>query len=168
MAWTASCTNWTAGAMQQEFLANFMGKIDAKGRILVPSSFRAALGDEKTVHCMYSVAGDRAIDVFPAAHLKEKTEAFKAKYGVNSREYRQFQTVFKGGLFPITIDSDGRTILPDQLLRKAQINEHAVFVGSGDYFQIWEPGVFEAYQEQAIHGTQEAMFGPVTRNGRSD
>lgn len=151
----------------QEFLANFRGKIDAKGRVSVPASFRSVLGEEKTIHCMYSVAGDRAIDVFPAAHLKEKTEAFKAQYGVNSREYRQFQTVFKGGLFPISIDGDGRIILPEQLLRKAQITDQALFVGAGDYFQIWEPGVFEAYQEQAIKGTQEAMFGPV-RDGRSD
>ena len=154
--------------MSQEFLANFLGKIDAKGRVSVPAGFRSVLGDEKTIHCMYSVAGDRAIDVFPAAHLKEKTEAFKAQHGVNSREYRHFQTVFKGGLFPISIDGDGRIILPEQLLRKSQITDHVLFVGAGDYFQIWEPGVFEAYQEQAVRSMQDAMFGPVQRNGRSD
>ena len=154
--------------MQQEFLANFINKIDAKGRVMVPASFRAILGEEKTINCMYSPAGDRAIDVLPAAHLKEKTDAFKSRFDVNSRQYRQFQTVFKSGLFPVTIDGDGRIVLPEQLLRKAQITDHVVFAGAGDFFQIWEPGIFEAYQEQALNGTQEAMFGPLSRDGRSD
>lgn len=154
--------------MQQEFLANFNNRIDAKGRVMVPAGFRAVLGEEKTIHCMYSAAGDRAIDVLPAAHLKEKSDAFKQQYGINSREYRQFQTVFKSGLFPVSIDGDGRIILPEQLLRKAQITDHVVFAGAGDFFQIWEPGIFEAYQEQALNRTQEAMFGPVSHNGRSD
>ena len=154
--------------MQQEFLANFVNKIDAKGRVMVPAGFRAILADEKTINCMYSAAGDRAIDVYPAAHLEEKTEAFKQQYGVNSKQFRQFSTVFKSLLFPVTIDGDGRIVLPEQLLRKAQITDHAVFAGAGPYFQIWEPGNFEAYQQQAMRDVQEAMFGPLSQNGRSD
>lgn len=153
--------------MQEEFLANYVNRIDAKGRVMVPAGFRAILGEEKTINCMYSAAGDRAIDVLPAAHLRERTEAFKAQYGINSKQYRQFQTVFKSGLFPVTIDGDGRIVLPEQLLRKAQITDRVVFAGAGDYFQIWEPGIFEAYQEQALAGTQDAMFGPL-KNGRSE
>ena len=154
--------------MQQEFLANYSGKIDAKGRVVVPAGFRAILGDERTIHCMYSPAGDRSIDAMTEAHLREKTEAFKAKYGVNSKEYRQFSTVFKSLLFPVTIDGDGRISLPEQLLRKAQISDHLVFAGAGEFFQIWEPGNFEAHQEQALRDTQEALYGPVLRDGRGD
>ncbi len=45
----------------------------------------------------------------------------------------------------LTIDQDGRTILPDRLREHAGITTHITFVGLGEKFQMWEPKRFEAH-----------------------
>ena len=140
-----------------DFFASYNNKIDAKGRVSVPAAFRTELGDEKTIYCIASLA-DPAIDIYTRAHIKELTNDFKAKHGVNSMEFRRFQSVMSGDLFPVTIDGDGRIILPEDLRAFARIGEQAVFVGAGAYFQIWEPETRRAYREEARNLTRRVLY----------
>jgi MraZ protein len=45
----------------------------------------------------------------------------------------------------LSIDQDGRTILPEHLREHAGITTHITFVGLGDKFQMWEPKRFETH-----------------------
>ncbi|MBM3628474.1 MAG: division/cell wall cluster transcriptional repressor MraZ, partial [Alphaproteobacteria bacterium] len=42
----------------------------------------------------------------------------------------------------------GRAVLPRALLDYAALDGTALFAGRGSYFEIWEPGAFEAHQQQ--------------------
>ena len=148
----------------RNFRANFLNKIDTKGRVSVPASFRTVLGEDKTIYCMPSLA-DPAIDVYTQERLDEMTEKFERDHDPMSLEYRQFQMVMNGDVFPISIDGDGRIILPEDLRAYARITVEASFVGAGPYFQIWEPSTHKAYREDARRALQ-AKFG--IQNGRMD
>ncbi len=54
-------------------------------------------------------------------------------------------TALLGGSFQLSIDADGRVILPESLLKKAKIKGTVVFVGKGPTFEIWQPEKFEEY-----------------------
>ena len=49
----------------------------------------------------------------------------------------------------LTIDQDGRTILPERLREHAGITGQITFVGLGEKFQLWEPKRFEAHLAEA-------------------
>ena len=66
-----------------------------------------------------------------------------------SEERDAFATAVLGGSVQLSIDGDGRVILPENLLKKAKIKDLAVFVGKGSTFEIWEPKRFEEYMDQA-------------------
>lgn len=66
-----------------------------------------------------------------------------------SEEREAFATAILGGAIQLSIDSDGRVILPESLLKKSAIKNLAVFVGKGSTFEIWEPSKFENYMAKA-------------------
>ena len=55
-------------------------------------------------------------------------------------------------------DSDGRVILPKNLMEIAGITDKAVFVGKGQTFEVWEPKRFEEYLKKAKEQIKNTPF----------
>jgi len=139
------------------FRANFLNRIDQKGRISVPASFRAILGeDNKTIYCMASLAFP-AIEVYTQDRLDAMNERFEREHDPMSLEYRRYHMVMDGDVWPVVIDGDGRIIIPEPLRAHAGIVDQATFVGSGPHFQIWEPATHQAEREKARRAIQVQM-----------
>lgn len=66
-----------------------------------------------------------------------------------SQDRDALATALLGGSFQLSIDADGRVILPETLLKKAKIKNTAVFVGKGPTFEIWNPEKFEEYMSKS-------------------
>lgn len=66
-----------------------------------------------------------------------------------SQDRHSLAAALLGGSVQLTIDTDGRIILPDQLLKKAKIKDSAIFVGKGAIFEIWEPKRFEEHMSKS-------------------
>lgn len=66
-----------------------------------------------------------------------------------SQDRDALATALLGGSSQLSIDADGRVILPENLLKKAKIKNTAVFVGKGTTFEIWQPEKFEEYMIKA-------------------
>src|SRR3989338_995522 len=49
----------------------------------------------------------------------------------------------------LSIDGDGRVIMPENLLKKVKIKNDLIFVGKGSTFEIWEPKKFNEYMLKA-------------------
>jgi MraZ protein len=130
----------------------------------VPAGFRAELGDEKTIYCIASLA-DPAIDVYTKPYLDELAREFRGDHRLMSVEFRQFQMVMSGDVFPIVIDGDGRIIIPEDLRAYARITDQAVFAGAGPFFQVWEPSTYQAYRAEARRAMQSRLG---IENGRMD
>src|SRR5262249_32105686 len=66
-----------------------------------------------------------------------------------SDERDDLATALFGTSEVLSIDQDGRTILPERLREHAGITTHITFVGLGEKFQMWEPGRFETHWREA-------------------
>ena len=66
-----------------------------------------------------------------------------------SEERDAFATSILGGSIQLSFDGDGRVLLPEQLITVAKLEDKATFVGKGKTFEIWNPGIFEAYAQNA-------------------
>jgi MraZ protein len=61
-----------------------------------------------------------------------------------SEEYENLTQLFADAV-PLTIDGDGRVILPEKLKEHAQIGDDVAFVGLGSMFQLWDPARYEEH-----------------------
>lgn len=131
------------------FLSTFQNKIDKKGRVSVPATFRAALSKHEAVegfsgiiayasfinHCV------EACDIGRIRKLSERIEALDPF----SEERDAFATTILGGSVQLPFDGEGRVMLTEPLIEVAGLGDMALFVGKGETFEIWEPKSFTEY-----------------------
>ena len=131
------------------FLSTFTNKVDAKGRVSVPAQFRASLvNDNYSTMVVYESFINQCIEGCDIERIKKISESID-NLEPFSEERDAFATAVLGGSVQLSIDGDGRVILPENLLKTAKIKDNAVFVGKGSTFEIWEPKSFDIYLEKA-------------------
>jgi MraZ protein len=137
------------------FLSKFKNKIDVKGRVSIPASFRnILLKDISQKMFCYPSLDAQAIDA-GGQSLSNEIYALMDNLDPYSDERDYLSTALFGLSEELKIDNDGRVILSDALIDHAQIKDEVTFVGLGEKFQIWEPLRFESYLQQAQKKVKE-------------
>lgn len=137
------------------FLSTFINKIDAKGRISLPAQFRNALNNQDfSSIVVYESFINNCIEGCDIERIKKLSESID-NLDPFSEERDAFATTILGSAIQLTIDVDGRIILPENLINKTQINKQALFVGKGPTFEIWNPEKFTIYFENAKKNAKE-------------
>ncbi|MEQ8398259.1 division/cell wall cluster transcriptional repressor MraZ [Thalassobaculum sp.] len=149
------------------FLSTFANKIDKKGRVSVPATFRAALEQEKSTglilypsfkHPCIEGCGDERIE-----QIAESIDALDAF----SEEAENLQTILADSI-RLTVDGDGRVMMPKELIEFAEIDDTVVFVGQGKGFQIWKPATYETYRaEKRARARQSGATLRIVKNDDS-
>lgn len=132
-----------------EFVSSFTNKIDAKGRVSVPASFRAVLAKEQSDEIFCHPALDSAALDAGGPRLVKHIRGLLEDLAPYSDEKDQLATALFGESEYLKIDSDGRIVLPQRLRDVAGFKGQVTFVGLGDKFQMWEPEQFEEARNAA-------------------
>jgi len=134
------------------FVANVTLRLDAKGRVSIPASFRSVLTRDgfDGLYC-YPALASPAIDAGGNALMAE-IEALIERYAPFSDEREKLSLSLYGTSETLKIDGEGRVVLSESLKQHAGIKDAAAFVGLGHKFQIWEP---ERFRRELAEATQK-------------
>ena len=131
------------------FLSTYENKLDKKGRVSVPSSFRSYLSNlgYNGIIC-YPSFNHQSIEAWPQERIEKISSAIDT---LNPFEDKRdfFATSILSESISLQFDSEGRISLTSKLLKHAKIKNSMVFVGQGKTFQIWEPSLFEKFKVNA-------------------
>lgn len=121
------------------FSSTHIVKVDAKGRVCVPASFRAVLSAE-AFQGIVAVPSHRlpAIEGVPSSRM-EKISASLDSFSLFSEDQDDLATAIFGGAMQLPMDETGRIVLSRELMAHANISNSAAFMGLGAKFQIWNP-----------------------------
>jgi MraZ protein len=150
------------------YLSTYVNKVDRKGRVSVPATFRASLAAQRFP----------GIVVFPS-HKYLALEANSIEWmeelvnrldtlDIFSDERENLEMLFASS-HELPLDTEGRIALPPDLAEHAAITDSVAFVGVGRNFQLWEPGRFAehaaALRERArLQGTRvPSLVAPTDR-----
>jgi MraZ protein len=124
------------------FVSNITLRLDSKGRVSIPASYRSVLARDgfDGLYC-YPALDRPAIDSGGNALMAE-IEALIARYASFSDERERLAMSLYGTSETLKIDGEGRVSLSESLKAHAGISDAVAFVGLGHKFQIWEPGRF--------------------------
>src|ERR1044072_7951688 len=131
-------------AGMDRFVSNFTLRLDAKGRVSIPASYRAVLARDSFdgLYC-YPALDQPAVEAGGDGLLGQSERLIES-----SPPYADERDAFTLSLYgtseTLKIDSEGRVILSDTLKTHAGITAEIAFVGLGHKFQIWEPGRLRA------------------------
>tara|TARA_B100001250_G_scaffold305761_1_gene267692 strand:+ start:188 stop:646 length:459 start_codon:yes stop_codon:yes gene_type:complete len=131
------------------FLSTYENKLDKKGRVSVPASFRSHLSSlgYNGVIC-YPSFNNQCIESWPQERIEKISNAIDS---LNPFEEKKdyFATSILSESVNLQFDSEGRILLTSKLLKHAKIRNSMLFVGQGKTFQIWEPATFEKFRVNA-------------------
>lgn len=131
------------------FVSTFTNRLDAKGRVSVPASFRGILTrDGFDGVYVYPALGVPALDA-GGNRLVEEINGLVEQLPPYSDERDHLSAALYGDSEVLRADGEGRILLSERLKAHAGIVDHATFVGLGHKFQIWEPDRFRTRQEEA-------------------
>ncbi len=123
------------------FLGNIEAKTDAKGRAFLPAVFRKVLnasGEESLV--LRKDIFEPCLVLYPESVWNERMDALRKRLSRWSRRdqmiYRQYVTDVE----MITLDGNGRFLIPKRYLKMANIDQQIRFTGMGDCIEIWANG----------------------------
>ena len=131
------------------FLSSYENKLDKKGRVSVPASFRSHLSNlgYNGVIC-YPSFNNQSIEAWPQDRIEKISNTIDT---LNPFEEKRdfFATSILSESINLHFDSEGRISLTQKLLQHAKIKSSMMFVGQGKTFQIWEPTAFEKFKVNA-------------------
>ena len=131
------------------FLSTHENKLDKKGRVSVPASFRSYLSNMgyNGVIC-YPSFNNPSIEACPQSRIEKLSESIDS---LNPFEEKRdiFATSVLADSVNLQFDNEGRVSIPNKLLEHARIKNSMLFVGQGKTFQVWEPKLFEKFKTQA-------------------
>lgn len=134
----------------QFFLSNFTNKVDAKGRVSIPSDFRAVIASDPASRVYVGRSfTDRALDGYTHERITELAATIGTLRAYN-KEKVSFARSILGEARAFGVDAEGRIVLPEAMRDFAGIKDQATFVGIGPSFQIWEPDAFHASQSECM------------------
>jgi MraZ protein len=114
------------------FMGRYNHTIDPKGRLSIPSKYRETLGEEFVV----SKGMDGCLFVYAIDDWKV-FEAKLASLPLINQEARQFARFFLSGAQYVTLDKQGRILMPADLRGFAGLEKDVVLAGMGGRIEIW-------------------------------
>ena len=120
------------------FLGNIEAKTDAKGRAFLPATFRKVLqggGDERLV--LRKDVFQSCLVLYPESVWNEQMDALRRRLNRWNRQHQEVFRQFVSEAEVLTLDGNGRFLIPKRYLRMADIEQDVKFIGMGDTIEIW-------------------------------
>ena len=128
------------------FSSTYENKIDKKGRVSVPATFRSylnAIGYNGFI--VYPSFNHVALEACSQDRIEKLSNSIDSLNPFEEkRDY--FATSVLSESVNLQFDTEGRVSLTEKLLKHANIKNNVLFVGLGKTFQMWEPKVFEKFK----------------------
>lgn len=121
------------------FMGEYNHTIDAKSRLIVPSKFRDALGDEFVI--------TKGLDGCLFVYDNKEWTAFEEKLKslpLTNKDARQFVRFFLAGAANVEVDKQGRILVPANLREFAKLSKDVVLVGVASRIEIWSKEIWES------------------------
>ena len=143
---------------QTTFSGSFDHSLDGKGRVIIPSSFREALGDDFTI----TINPDKtAVAIYPKPvwdRQLERLSRIDPLDKIGARYERYIMSVsFSGN----SMDAQGRVLIPQKLRAKIGLTRDIVFVGNNQYIEIWDAEAYartDSETEENFDSISEHVF----------
>lgn len=120
------------------FLGNMEAKTDTKGRAFLPAAFRKVLqgaGEENLV--MRKDVFQPCLVLYPESVWNEQMDALRARLSRWNPTHQQIFRQYVSDVELLTLDSNGRLLMPRRYLQMAGIGTAIKFIGMGDTIEVW-------------------------------
>ncbi len=126
------------------FMGEHQHSIDDKGRLIIPSKFREALGTPFVV----TRGLDNCLFVYPMSEWHVMEQKLKSLPMMKS-DARAFTRFFFSGATECELDKQGRVNIPANLRDYAKLDKECMVLGVSGRVEIWSKAAWDSYYAQS-------------------
>lgn len=125
------------------FIGNIEGKLDEKGRIFIPATYRKILAEYESKRIVMRRDTDNECLIFyPETVWDEKVSALRQALDEWNPEDQLILMQFMSDAEFLDMDNQGRILLQKKNIESINAKQDIVFVGMLDRFAAWSPTTF--------------------------
>jgi len=128
------------------FIGEYQHAIDSKNRMIIPTKFRDGLSSE----FILTKGLDGCLYIYTLGEWLIMEEKLK-KLPLTSKDARAFVRFFFSGANEVTIDKQGRALIPQNLCEYASIQKEIVSIGVSTRIEIWAKDKWDAYNDSDMN-----------------
>ena len=125
------------------FRGNNPAKVDDKGRLKIPSGFKALLDAANVTQLYITSADGKSAQIWPLQEWEKREKVLMAHSAMNDAVENFLNLTSYYGQ-QVEIDSQARVVLPQKLRDKARLNAEVVVLGKVAYLEVQNEKEFEA------------------------
>ncbi|WP_442588582.1 division/cell wall cluster transcriptional repressor MraZ [Pedobacter sp. AW31-3R] len=126
-----------------QLLGEFDCKLDAKGRLMVPSGLKKQLPSVEQEGLVVNRGFEKHLVIYPKKVWEGIVEEL-SKLNQYEKKNREFIRFFTRGAMELTLDASGRVNLPKSLLEFAGINGEVVLACQFDKIELWAKEAYDS------------------------
>lgn len=129
-----------------KFFGTYYHNLDAKGRLVVPATFREKLKELKTLYILQGFDG--AISIYPEDAYNREL-AYLESQNFKDANARAYMRTMYASIETLDVDNAGRVTLHVRILKKYGLSTSVTVIGVGDHLEVWDSAKYEAYEAEA-------------------
>lgn len=132
------------------FMGEYENKLDAKGRMIVPSKFRYDLNERFIL--------TRGLDKCLFGYTLEEWQTIEEKMKslpLTKRDARKFVRMFFSGAIEVEIDKQGRINIPAKLREYAHLDKECTVIGVSNRIEIWDRNTWNDFYDESEESFEE-------------
>ena len=129
------------------FLGNIEAKTDVKGRAFLPATFRKVLqasGSESLI--LRKDIFQPCLVLYPESVWNEQMDTLRGRLNRYNAQHQRIFRQFVSEVEQVTLDGNGRFLIPKRYLQMSGIQQNIKFIGMGDTIEIWATEKIEESQ----------------------
>ena len=140
------------------FTSEYECKLDAKGRLVLPSKIKGSLPEVSGTEMILGRGFDQCLFLYSKVEFNKVYSRIAGLSNFNE-ENRRLQRTFFMGISSVELDANGRFLIPKTLQKYAELEKEVVLVGMGNHIEIWDP---DLYNKHLINDRKE--FNELAKN----
>lgn len=123
-------------------IGEYTHSVDTKGRLIMPAKFRDDVGE--AFYITISAVKGQCLKVY----TKDGWDEFFAKVSAIKESDKiavKYKRTVLANSAECCVDKQGRILIPEQLLRFADIDKDVTVVGQGTYIELWNSDKWTSY-----------------------
>ncbi|MBP5694141.1 MAG: division/cell wall cluster transcriptional repressor MraZ [Bacilli bacterium] len=124
------------------FFGKYESNLDQKGRVVIPSKYREEIGEK-----LYLVKGfEGCVSLYKEEDFTSFIDKLKSLQYEKSK-VRQYQRLLLESVVELTIDKQGRVLIPTRTLKEYEISSKVTIVGVINHLELWDSVKYDNYKQ---------------------
>ena len=151
--------------MSDLFIGSSLYQRDDRGRFNIPSKMRKNRDGMLYNDLIVTIGANNSLVIFPRNSFEKYVDEFDPS-SMSYEDEQAFYRLFLPMASEISLDSQGRVNVPNNLIEFALITKDVRIIGVGKWIEVWNPEEYEGYikkQQESYDATARPFFSSINR-----